>query len=44
MPHESNSTAEFNTDVNVCGAVQYIDMAAPELQLVECVLEQDVGI
>ncbi len=26
------------TDVNVCGAVQYIDTAVPELQLIECVL------
>ncbi len=26
------------TDVNVCGAVQYVDMAVPELQLIECVL------
>ncbi len=25
-------------DVNVCGAVQYIDTAAPELQLIECAL------
>ncbi len=26
------------TDVNVCGAVQYIDTAAPELQLIEYAL------
>ncbi len=34
-PHSSKYLL---TDVNVCGAVQYIDMAAPELQLIECVL------
>ncbi len=28
----------FKTDVNVCGAVQYIDTMEPELQLIECVL------
>ncbi len=27
--------------MNVCGAVQYINTAAPELQLIECVLLQD---
>ncbi len=32
------------TDVNVCGAVQYIDMAVPELQLIECVLLHDTTI
>ncbi len=26
------------TDVNVCGAVQYIDTVVPELPLIECVL------
>ncbi len=26
------------TDVNICGAVQYIDTAVPDLQLIECVL------
>ncbi len=35
---ESNSTAELNTDVNLCGVVQYIDTAAQELQLIECAL------
>ncbi len=34
-PHSSKYLL---TDVNVCGAVQYIDMAAPELQLIECAL------
>ncbi len=33
-PHSSKYLL---TDVNVCGAVQYIDMAVPELQLIECV-------
>ncbi len=31
-----DSSKYLLTDVNVCGAVQYIDMAAPELQLIEC--------
>ncbi len=34
-PHSSKYLL---TDVNVCSAVQYIDTAAPELQLIECVL------
>ncbi len=34
-PHSSKYLL---TDVNVCGAVQYIDTAAQELQLIECVL------
>ncbi len=34
-PHSSKYLL---TDVNVCGAVQYIDTAAPELQLIECAL------
>ncbi len=34
-PHSSKYLL---TDVNVCGVVQYIDTAAPELQLIECAL------
>ncbi len=34
-PHSSKYLL---TDVNVCGAVQYIDTAAQELQLIECAL------
>ncbi len=34
-PHSSKYLL---TDVNVCCAVQYIDMAVPELQLIECAL------
>ncbi len=34
-PHSSKNLL---TDVNVCGAVQYIYAAAPELQLIECAL------
>ncbi len=33
-----HSSKYLLTDVNVCGAVQYIDTAVPELQLIECVL------
>ncbi len=40
-PHSSKYLL---TDVNVCGAVQYIDTAAPELQLIECALYQDTTI
>ncbi len=32
------------TDVNVCGAVQYIDTAAADLQVIECLLYQDKDI
>ncbi len=32
------SSKYFLTDVNVCGAVKYIDTAAPELQLIEYML------
>ncbi len=35
FPHSSKYLL---TDVNVCGAVQYVDTAAAELQLIECVL------
>ncbi len=31
-------SSKYLTDVNVCAAVQYIDTAVPELQLIECVL------
>ncbi len=41
FPHSSKYLL---TDVNVCGTVQYIDTAAPELQLIECVLYQDTTI
>ncbi len=41
FPHSSKYLL---TDVNVCGAVQYIDMAPPELQLIECVLLHDTTI
>ncbi len=34
-PHSSKYLL---TDVNVCGTVQDIDTAVPELQLIECVL------
>ncbi len=40
-PHSSKYLL---TDVNVCGAVQFIDTAAPELQLIECVLSHDTTI
>ncbi len=40
-PHSSK---DLLTDVNVCGTVQYIDMAVPELALIECVLYQDIRI
>ncbi len=40
FPHSSKYLL---TDVNVCGAEQYIDTAAPELQLIECVLYQDIS-
>ncbi len=33
-----------NTDVNVCGAVQFIDTEAPELQLTECAVKHDTTI
>ncbi len=33
-----DSSQYLLTDVNVCGVVQYIDTAAPELQLIEYVL------
>ncbi len=32
------------TDVNICGAVQYIDTAAPKLQLIECLQLHDTTI
>ncbi len=35
FPHSSKYLL---TDVNVCGTVQYVDTAAAELQLIECVL------
>ncbi len=38
------SSKYLQTDVNVCGAVKYIDTAAPELQLIECALYQDIRI
>ncbi len=41
FPHSSKYLLK---DVNVYGAVQYIDMTAPELQLIECVLYQDTMI
>ncbi len=40
-PHSSKYLL---TDVNVCGAVQYSDTAAPEPQLIECVLQHDTTI
>ncbi len=40
-PHSSK---DLLTDVNVGGTVQYIDMAVPELPLIECVLYQDIRI
>ncbi len=40
-PHSSKY---LHTGVNVCGAVQYIDTVAPELQLIECVLSHDSTI
>ncbi len=40
-PHSSKYLL---TDVNVCGAVQYINTAAPELQLIECVLLYETTI
>ncbi len=33
-----DSSKYLLTYVNVCGAVQYIDTAVPELQLIECAL------
>ncbi len=39
-----HSSKYLLTDVNVCGAVQYIDTAAPELQLIECALSHDTMI
>ncbi len=39
-----DSSKYLLTDVNVCGVVQYIDTAAPELQLIEYVLKQDTKI
>ncbi len=35
---DPHSSQYLLTDVNVCGVVQYIDTAAPELQLIECAL------
>ncbi len=37
-----DSSKYLLTDVNACGAVQYIDTAAPELKLIECALSHDM--
>ncbi len=41
---DPHSSQYLLTDVNVCGVVQYIDTAAPELQLIECALWQETMI
>ncbi len=42
VSRECNSTATF--DVNVCCIAQYIEVDAPEVQLIECVLLHNTTI